>query len=112
MDWIRLYITQDACSLIQLKSKDAHYESVSCDWCYVMYSTVFSGINNLQSRCDRKVSKFFICDKSPFPSSSGFIMGMPTCPAPGQYFQGSTTCRSMETCQFFVILNQGVSLWT
>ena len=44
--------------------------------CHVMCLTIFG---DMQSRYDCEVSIFFMCDKSHFPASSGFITSMPTC---------------------------------
>jgi hypothetical protein len=56
-----------------------------------------------------------MCDKSPFSASFEFITRMLTCLALGQlciFKVVSTTCKSLDKCQFSGILDLGVSLWT
>ena len=62
--------------------------TASCDWCHIICPVVFGDINNLYSLgVIEKYLSFFMCYKSLFPVSSGFIMGMLKCSALGQHVE-------------------------
>jgi hypothetical protein len=88
--------------------------TASCDWCHVMCSAIFGDMNNLCSLgvIGRYLSflyatKVLPCQSWVYNENAYMFYTRSTL-----YFQGSTTCRSLDTCQFFNILDREVSSWT
>jgi hypothetical protein len=89
--------------------------TTSCDLCHVMCSTIFDDMNNFYILCmiGNYISFFCVWQES-FPCQSWvcFENAHIFCTWSTLYFQGSTTCRSLDTCQFSSISYRGVSSWT